>query len=43
MAQLITAINADTVEKRLPMAVLKITVWVIDQLNFSGSTGNSIR
>lgn len=39
MAQLITHINADTVEKRLPPAVLKITVWVIVQLNFSVPTG----
>ena len=42
MAQLIKRINADPLEKRLPAAALKITVWVIDQLNFSVPTGYSI-
>ena len=36
--RMIGHINADPAEKRLPSAVLKITVWVIDQLNFSGPT-----
>ena len=41
MAHLIAHNNADTFEKRLPPAVLKITVWVINQLTFLGPSASS--